>query len=97
MAEKEAKVTIEPEYMDFQVYANGRQLKLLSVQALSLVNPYGNTRADDCYLLQTELPAELRQHPGSPCEIRVVGHNRQHDEWGESVYYLRPKVYRRGE
>lgn len=97
MAEKEAKVTIEPEYMDFQVYADGRQLKLLSVQALSLVNPNGNTRADDCYLLQAELPAELRRQPDIPCEIRVVGHNRQHDEWGESVYYLRPKDYRRGE
>lgn len=97
MAEKECKVTVAPEYMDFEVYADGRQLKVMSVQPLSLTNSNGNVQNDDCYLLQTELPAELRRRPGKPCEIRVVGHNRQYDEWGESVYYLRPFSYRRGE
>lgn len=96
-AEKECTVTVAPEYMDFQVYADGRPLKLLSVQPLSLANSNGNTKNDYCYLLQTELPKELHQHSDHPCEIRVVGHNKHFDEWGESVYYLRPFDYRRGE
>ena len=96
-AEKECNVTVAPEYMDFQVYSEGRPLKVLSVQSLSLVNSNGNILNDNCYLLQAELPEELRQHPDRSCEIRVVGHNKQYDEWGESVYYLRPFSYRRGE
>lgn len=96
MAEKESKVTVEPEYMQFEVYADGNPLSILSVQHLSLPN-YSNPINDDCYLIQTSLPADLRRHSDRPYEIRVVGHNIHDDEWGESVYYLEIPQYRRGE
>ena len=96
-AERESKVTIEPEYMEFEVYADGQPLEIFSVQALSLPNGNGNAANDDCYLLQTALPVDIRSRGNRAYEIRVVGHNKQFDEWGESVYYFRRPSYRRGE
>lgn len=90
--EKNWKVTVEPEYMDFEVFADGQKLQLISVQPLSLPNTNGNTLNDDCYLIQTSLPTDIYNH-NTPYEIRVVGHNTQYDEWGESVYYLLPPKY----
>lgn len=91
--EKEAKVTIEPQYMTFEVYADGQPLKILSVQHLSLVNDNGNVNNDDCYMLQTSLPSQIYNPDRRAIEIRVVGHNSQYDESGESVYYWQPPVY----
>lgn len=95
-AEKESKVTVEPEYMQFEVYADGNPLSIFSVQHLSLPN-YSNPMNDDCYLIQTSLPADLRRHNDRPYEIRVVGHNMHDDEWGESVYFLEVPRYRWGQ
>lgn len=90
--EKNWKVTVEPEFMEFEVFADGQKLQLISVQPLSLPNTNGNSLNDDCYLIQTSLPTDIYNH-NTPYEIRVVGHNAQYDEWGESVYYLLPPKY----
>lgn len=95
-AEKEWKVTVDPQYMQFEVYADGMPLKLMSVQHLSFPNANGNALNDDCYLLQTELPKDISDHQGRPYEIRVVGHNTEYDEWGENVYYMHVPAYRFG-
>lgn len=91
--ERETKVTIDPQYISFEVYADNEPLKIISVQHLSLPNANGNTLNDDCYLLQTDLPSAIYKPDGQPIEIRVIGHNSQFDEHGESVYYWQPPVY----
>lgn len=91
--EKNANVTVAPQYMDFKVYADGRPINILSVQHLSLPNTNGNSMNDDCYLIQTSLPDNIYSHVKEPYEIRVVGHNKEFDEWGESVYYLEVPQY----
>lgn len=91
--EKNWKVTIEPEFMEFEVYADDKKLDIISVQPLSLPNTNGNPNNDDCYLIQTYLPENVYNHHEKPYEIRVIGHNKEYDEWGESVYYLTPPKY----
>lgn len=91
--EKKMKATVEPEFMEFEVFADGKKLNIISVQHLSLPCTNGNPNNDDCYLIQTALPENIYNHSGKPYEIRVVGHNKEFDEWGESVYYLAPAAY----
>lgn len=91
--EKNTNVTVAPQYIDFKVYADGKPTEILSVQHLSLPNTSGNSINDDCYLIQTKLPDNIYSHFEKPYEIRVVGHNKEFDEWGESVYYLEIPQY----
>ena len=91
--EKNMNITVAPEFMDFKVYADCEPLDILSVQHLSLPNANGNSQNDDCYLIQTSLPVNFRSHFNKPYEIRVVGHNKEFDEWGECVYYLEIPQY----
>lgn len=91
--EKNTNVTVVPQYMDFKVYVDGKPINILSVQHLSLPNTNGNSINDDCYLIQTSLPDDIYSHFKKPYEIRVVGHNKEFDEWGESVYYLEIPQY----
>lgn len=95
--EEHGKVTIEPEYMEFEVYVDGAKTDIISVQPLSLPNINGNAANDDCYLIQAKIPGDIYNRGGKPYEVRVVGHNKQFDEWGESVYYLEPPAYRRAD
>ncbi|MCI8998621.1 MAG: carboxypeptidase regulatory-like domain-containing protein [Muribaculaceae bacterium] len=91
--EKNWKVTVEPKQIEFEVYADGNRLKIISVQHLSLPNTNGNPNNDDCYLIHTSMPENIHKHHDEPCEIRVIGHNIEYDEWGENVYYLTPVKY----
>ena len=91
--EKNTNVTVAPEFIDFKVYVDGRQSDIISVQHLSLPNTNGNLINDDCYLIQASLPGDIYTHFEKPYEIRVVGHNKEFDEWGESVYYLEIPQY----
>ena len=91
--EKNWKVTVEPEQIEFEVYADGNRLKILSVQHLSLPNTNGNPNNDDCYLIHTSMPENILKRHDEPYEIRVIGHNIEYDEWGENVYYLTPVKY----
>lgn len=86
--EKNTNVTVSPEWIDFKVFVDGSPVNILSVQHLSLPNTNGNKINDDCYLIQTSLPSDIYSHSDKPYEIRVVGHNKEYDEWGENVYYL---------
>ena len=95
--EKHSKVTVEPEYMEFEVYVDGKKYDIISVQHLSLPNTNGNPVNDDCYLIQVPMPEDVHYRKDGNYEVRVVGHNTQYDEWGESVCYLRPFDYRWGE
>lgn len=52
-----------------------------------------NSLNDDCYLIQTALPKNSNSNPERPREIRIAGHNKEYDEWGESVYYLEIPQY----
>lgn len=52
-----------------------------------------NSLNDDCYLIQTVLPDGIYRHPAKAFGIRVVGHNKEYDGWGESVYYLETPQY----
>lgn len=92
--EKNSNVTIAPEFIDFEVYVDGNQSDVLSVQHLSLPNTNGNSINDDCYLIQIPIPNGIYSHFEKPYEIRVVGHNKEFDEWGESVYYLEVPQYK---
>ena len=93
-AEKNSIVTIDPKYMSFDVYVDGKPLEIYSVQPLTMKDK-GNSAGDDtCYLLQVELPQDIYAHD-KPYEVRVIGHNSQYDEHGESVYYLEPPKYDR--
>ncbi len=91
-AEKNSIVTIEPQYMTFEVCADGKPLEIYSIQPLTMHNSWNSVGNDICYLLQVELPKDIYTHD-APYEIRVVGHNSQYDEHGESVYYLEPPKY----
>ena len=91
--EKNTNVTVPPEFMDFKVYVDGSPSNVLSVQYLSLPNTNGNSINDDCYLIQTAIPNAIYSHFEKPYEVRVVGHNKEFDEWGESVYYLEVPQY----
>lgn len=91
--EKNTNVTVPPEFMDFKVYVDGSPTNVLSVQHLSLPNTNGNSINDDCYLIQTAIPNAIYSHFEKPYEVRVVGHNKEFDEWGESVYYLEVPQY----
>lgn len=82
--EKNTNVTVAPEFMDFKVYIDGIPTDVLSVQHLSLPNTNGNSINDDCYLIQTAIPNAIYSHFEKPYEVRVVGHNKEFDEWGES-------------
>lgn len=94
-AEKNSNVTVEPEYMSFEVYVDGEPFEIYSVQLLTLSNPDGNAGSDTCYLLQVKLPDGIYRHTGKPLEIRIVGHNSQYNEHGENVYYFEPPRYTR--
>lgn len=91
-AEKNSIVTVEPQYMSFEVYADGKPLEIYSVQPLTMQDKGNSAGNDTCYLLQVELPQDIYNR-STPYEIRVVGHNSQYDEHGESVYYLEPPQY----
>ena len=91
--EKNTNVTVAPQYIDFEVYVDGKSIDIMSVQHLSLPNANGNSINDDCYLIQTHLPNDIYSHFKNPYEIRVVAHNKEFDEWGESVYYLEIPQY----
>ena len=91
--EKNTNVTIAPEFIEFKVYVDGTPTDVLSVQHLSLPNTNGNSINDDCYLIQTAIPNGIYSHFENPYEVRVVGHNKEFDEWGESVYYLEVPEY----
>ncbi len=43
---------------------------------------------NDCYLTHTYLPGYIYPYFERPYGIRVVGHNKEFDEWDESVCYL---------
>ncbi len=92
-----SKVTVEPQYMTFEVYADGRPLEIYSVQHLSLPHLNGNAQNvkgnDDCYLIQASIPIDIYNHGDTPYEIRLVGYNSEFDEWGENVYYLEAPQY----
>lgn len=60
--EKNSNVTVAPQHIDFKVYVDGKPMDILSVQHLSLPNQNGNTINDDCYLIQTNLPAKMYSH-----------------------------------
>ena len=91
-AEKNSIVTVEPQYMSFEVYADGKPLEIYSVQPLTMQDKGNSAGNDICYLLQVELPQDIYSHD-APYEIRIVGHNSQYNESGESVYYLAPPKY----
>lgn len=91
-AEKNSVVTVDPQYMSFDVYVDGEPLEIYSVQPLTMIDKGNSAGNDTCYLLQVELPQNIYSHD-KPYEIRVVGHNSQYDEHGESVYYLEPPKY----
>lgn len=90
------KVTVDPQFMEFEVYCDGNPLDIYSVQHLSLIHTNGskeNKGNDDCYLIQAQIPSDIYNHWDKPYEIRVVGHNSEFDEWGENVYYLEAPHY----
>lgn len=93
-AEKHSIVTVEPQYMSFEVKVDGKPMKIYSTQPLTMKNQDGNPGNDTCYLLQVELPADIYNHTGRPYEVRVTGYNSQYDERGESVYYLEAPHYK---
>lgn len=93
-AEKHSIVTVEPQYMSFEVKVDGKPMKINSTQPLTMKNQDGNPGNDTCYLLQVELPADIYNHTGRPYEVRVTGYNSQYDERGESVYYLEAPHYK---
>ena len=72
------KVVRDPNFMD---------------KAAQEKNTNGNSINDDCYLIQTAIPNAIYSHFEKPYEVRVVGHNKEFDEWGESVYYLEVPQY----
>ena len=93
-AEKNSIVTVEPKYMTFDVYADGKPLEIYSIQPLTMKNKDNSVGDDMCYLLQVELPKGIYTY-NAPYEIKVVGHNSQYNEHGESVYFLEPPKYDR--
>lgn len=78
-------MTVDSRYMEFQVLADGVSLEIMSVQPLTLFNSWSSAN-DNCYIIQVECPENLKNR-NRPCEIRVIGHNKEFDEWGENVYY----------
>lgn len=93
-AEKNSIVTVEPQYMTFEVYVDGNPMEIYSTQPLTMKNKDNSVGDDICYMLQVKMPSDVYSHD-APYEIRVVGHNSQYDEYGESVYYLEPPKYDR--
>lgn len=91
-AEKNSIVTVEPQYMSFEVYVDGAPMKIYSVQPLTMKNKDNRVGDDMCYMLQVEMPQGIYSHT-APYEVRVVGHNSKDNEHGESVYYLEPPKY----
>lgn len=84
-------VTVDSRYMEFQVLADGVPLEIMSVQPLTLFNSWSSAN-DNCYIIQVARPENLKNR-NRPCEIRVIGHNKEFDEWGENVYYYEPPRY----
>lgn len=92
-AERNSIVTVEPQYMSFEVYVDGEPMEIYSIQPLILPNTNGNSDNDICYLIQAKLPTDIYSRNQKNYEVRVVGHNSQYNEHGESVYYLEPPMY----
>lgn len=92
-AERNSIVTVEPQYMSFEVYVDGEPMEIYSIQPLTLPNTNGNSDNDICYLIQAKLPTDIYSRNQKNYEVRVVGHNSQYNEHGESVYYLEPPIY----
>lgn len=88
------KITVDPQFMEFEVYCDGEPLEIYSTQHLSFPQTNGGKGVnDDCYLIQAQIPSDIYNHWDRPYEIRVVGHNTEFDEWGENVYYLEAPHY----
>ena len=85
-------LNITHKWEPFEVFANGKPLEIYSVQPLTMQNRDDNMGNDICYLLQVEMPQDI-YGCNAPHEIRVVGHNSQYNEYGESVYYLETPKY----
>lgn len=87
-------VTVEPQYMSFEVFVDGEPVDIYSTQPLALTNT-NSDQCDTCYLLQVRLPKNYNRNNRKPYEVRVTGHNSQYDEHGECVYYLEPYSFDR--
>lgn len=55
-AEKNSIVTVEPQFMTFEVYVDGKPLEIYSTQPLTMKNKDNSVGDDICYMLQVEMP-----------------------------------------
>ncbi|MCC8185960.1 MAG: carboxypeptidase-like regulatory domain-containing protein [Bacteroides sp.] len=89
--EKGTDISVGPEYLEVEIYADDIPLKINSVQ---LVTEYvGEGRGMGGYLVQIDKPALPMDKPY--IIFRVVATNTEFGEKGENVYFYRiPEVFR---
>ena len=87
VAERESDLSVSPEHIGVEVFADGQPLKVLAIQPIEIELD----NAPTAYLVQVERPS-LR--PDKPYIIfRVVVTNREYDEIGENLYFYEVKNY----
>lgn len=85
-------LSVKPEFMDVEVYADDQPLTIYSVQAIE--EYIGETGRQLGYLVQTSLPKRNPDRDRDYIIFRVVGTNREYDEKGENVYFYELKDYK---
>jgi len=81
-------ISVLPEKLDVEVYADGEPLKILSVQP---VEEYMGSMIQRGFMVQVARP---EQPTDKPYRIfRVVATNREYNEKGENVYFYELKNY----
>jgi hypothetical protein len=87
---KSTDITINPEDIEFKIYAGDKPLKIYSVQ--SLVEYHGDNQPGGGFFLQFERPKEK---PDKYCVFRLEAtHHAFGGEKGENVYFYEIKDYK---
>lgn len=78
-------ISVRPENLIVNIYADDRPLKILSVQPVEEIADAAGIAGITGYIVQTELPAPLPERPFSV--IRVDVENTEFNEKGENLYF----------
>lgn len=91
-AEREASISVSPEFFKVKVFIDDKEVKVNSVQP---VQEYvgENNPGMGAFIIQTELPKEKTDRPY--VIIRVVGENTEYNEKGENIFFYELKEYER--
>jgi hypothetical protein len=89
-AEKAADISVNPQDIEFKIYAGNEPLKIYSVQ--TIIEYSGENQPFNGYFLQFERP---KQRPEKYCIFRIEAtHNLFGIEKGENIYFYEIKDYK---